>query len=40
MPKVNEAAEGEQLGCSLYDLLPGIRSWPYHYHTANEGEKR
>jgi uncharacterized cupin superfamily protein len=23
------------LGCSLYELPPGKRSWPYHYHTAN-----
>ena len=30
------AAGGEDLGCSLYELPPGRRSWPYHYHTANE----
>ena len=30
------ATDGEQLGCSLYELDPGKRSWPYHYHTANE----
>lgn len=23
------------LGCSLYELPPGKRSWPYHYHTGN-----
>lgn len=23
------------LGCSLYELPPGGRSWPYHYHAAN-----
>jgi uncharacterized cupin superfamily protein len=30
------AAEGEAIGCSLYELPAGDRSWPYHYHTANE----
>jgi uncharacterized cupin superfamily protein len=29
-------AEGERLGCSLYELDPGERAWPYHYHAANE----
>ena len=23
------------LGCSLYEIPPGKRGWPYHYHTAN-----
>ena len=23
------------LGCSLYELPPGARSWPYHYHAGN-----
>jgi len=27
---------GDRLGCSLYELPAGKRSWPYHYHTANE----
>lgn len=31
-----DAAGGEKLGCSLYELPPGEQSWPYHYHTANE----
>lgn len=31
-----ERAGGERLGCTLYELPPGRRSWPYHYHTANE----
>ena len=31
-----EAAGGEDLGCSLYELPEGGRSWPYHYHTGNE----
>ncbi|SDQ19713.1 cupin domain-containing protein [Natronobacterium texcoconense] len=30
------AAGGEELGCSLYELPEGRRSWPYHYHTGNE----
>jgi uncharacterized cupin superfamily protein len=30
------ATDAEQLGCSLYELPPGKRSWPYHYHTGNE----
>jgi len=30
------AAGGEEVGCSLYELPPGGRSWPYHYHTGNE----
>jgi uncharacterized cupin superfamily protein len=30
------AAGGEQVGASLYELPPGARSWPLHYHTANE----
>jgi uncharacterized cupin superfamily protein len=34
--ELSNAAGGEQLGCSLYELPPGERSWPYHYHTANE----
>jgi uncharacterized cupin superfamily protein len=29
-------AGGERLGCSLYELPPGKKSWPYHYHTGNE----
>jgi Uncharacterized conserved protein, contains double-stranded beta-helix domain len=34
--QLGEGADGDQLGCSLYELPPGRRSWPYHYHTANE----
>jgi uncharacterized cupin superfamily protein len=30
------AAGGSKLGCSLYELTPGKRSWPYHYHHGNE----
>lgn len=28
--------DAERLGCSLYELSPGDRSWPYHYHAGNE----
>jgi uncharacterized cupin superfamily protein len=34
--QLGEATDGEALGCSLYELPPGRKSWPYHYHTANE----
>ena len=34
--QLSEAAAGERLGCSLYELPSGSKSWPYHYHTANE----
>lgn len=30
------AATGDELGCSLYSIPPGNRSWPYHYHAGNE----
>lgn len=31
------AAEGGTpgIGCSLYELPPGGRSWPYHWHAGN-----
>lgn len=29
-------AEGELLGCSLYEVPPGKRPFPFHYHTGNE----
>ncbi|MBJ6760354.1 cupin domain-containing protein [Myxococcaceae bacterium JPH2] len=29
-------AQGRKLGCSLMELPPGKRSWPFHYHLANE----
>ncbi|GAA0229066.1 cupin domain-containing protein [Haladaptatus pallidirubidus] len=29
-------SRGERLGCSLYELPPGKKAWPYHYHTGNE----
>jgi uncharacterized cupin superfamily protein len=35
--QLGAATGGEELGCSLYELPAGERSWPYHYHTAKEG---
>ncbi len=26
----------KMIGCSLYEMPPGRRSFPYHYHCANE----
>jgi uncharacterized cupin superfamily protein len=34
--QLGSAAGGEKLGCSLYEISPGRRAWPYHYHLANE----
>lgn len=34
--ELSNAVGASELGCSLYELPPGMRSWPYHYHTANE----
>ncbi|SEV97449.1 cupin domain-containing protein [Natrinema salifodinae] len=34
--ELSNAVGAADLGCSLYELPPGMRSWPYHYHTANE----
>jgi len=34
--RLGVAAGGDGLGCSLYELPPGRRGWPYHYHAANE----
>src|SRR5438132_9848704 len=31
-----EAAGGVKLGTSLVELEPGARSWPGHYHLAND----
>lgn len=28
--------DAELLGCSVYDLPPGERAWPYHYHLGDE----
>lgn len=34
--RLADAVGGEGLGASLYELPAGRRSWPYHFHTANE----
>ncbi|ELZ09036.1 cupin domain-containing protein [Natrialba aegyptia] len=34
--ELSNAVGASELGCSLYELPPEMRSWPYHYHTANE----
>jgi uncharacterized cupin superfamily protein len=34
--QLGQAAGGDALGASLYELPPGEQSWPYHYHTGNE----
>jgi uncharacterized cupin superfamily protein len=34
--RLSNAVDADKLGCSLYELESGSRSWPYHYHTANE----
>ncbi|QLG51042.1 cupin domain-containing protein [Natrinema halophilum] len=34
--ELSSAVDASDLGCSLYELPAGMRSWPYHYHTANE----
>lgn len=28
--------DAEELGCSLYELPSGAKSWPFHYHLGNE----
>lgn len=33
---LTRAVGSERLGCSLYEVPPGRRAWPYHYHLANE----
>lgn len=33
---VGGALGAELLGCGLYDVPPGERLWPYHYHLGNE----
>ncbi len=34
--QLGAAADGEEIGCSLYELPAGEGAWPYHYHTGNE----
>ena len=34
--QLGAAAGGREIGCSIYELPPGGRTWPYHWHAANE----
>ncbi|MFB6151343.1 MAG: cupin domain-containing protein [Haloarculaceae archaeon] len=34
--RLGHAAGGEDLGTSLYEVEPGKRTWPPHYHAGNE----
>jgi uncharacterized cupin superfamily protein len=34
--QLSAASGAEKLGCSLYEIPPERRAWPYHYHLANE----
>lgn len=34
--QLGEAADGDRLGTSLYELPAQRQAWPYHYHTGNE----
>lgn len=34
--RLADAAGGEGLGASLYEIPPGEKGWPYHYHEGNE----
>jgi uncharacterized cupin superfamily protein len=34
--QLGAAAGGRKLGCSLYELPPGKRPFPYHLHHVNE----
>ncbi len=34
--QLGKAAGGRQIGCSLYEIPPGKRPFPFHFHTANE----
>jgi uncharacterized cupin superfamily protein len=33
---IREELGGQLLGASLYEVPPGERLWPYHYHLGNE----
>jgi uncharacterized cupin superfamily protein len=33
---VGPLVAAELLGCSVYDVPPGQRTWPYHYHLGND----
>jgi uncharacterized cupin superfamily protein len=34
--RLGAAAGGQRLGCALYELHPGKRSFPFHFHLAQE----
>jgi uncharacterized cupin superfamily protein len=34
--RLAQVAGGQKIGCTLYEVPPGKRPCPYHYHTANE----
>lgn len=34
--KLADAAGGDKLGTSLYEVPPGKAAWPHHYHLVNE----
>ena len=34
--QLGAVAGGRKVGCSLYEVPPGRRAFPYHYHLANE----
>ena len=34
--QLGAAAGGHKLGCSMFEILPGKRPFPYHWHAANE----
>ena len=34
--QLSAATGAERIGCSVYELPPGRRSYPYHWHAANE----
>lgn len=33
---LTQAASGKMLGASIYQLLPGKKAFPFHFHHANE----
>lgn len=33
---LGRAAGASKLGCTLYELAPGLRGFPFHFHAANE----
>lgn len=34
--RLGKEAGGRRLGCTYYEVPPGRRPFPYHWHTANE----